>query len=102
MRLKPSSHSLKFQRFGVTQEFSTAVRLPINNGEQITRSQGLYPLARLLVREMRNKPQHWPRGGGLFLQRVQDGALCEQRINLEDFTSYWLTHPGVPCHRLIN
>lgn len=43
--LYPSIHSLKFQRFGVTQEFSTAVQcLPINNEEQTRVRQELYPL----------------------------------------------------------
>lgn len=43
--LYPSIRSLKFQRFGVTQEFSTAVQcLPINNEEQTGASQGSYPL----------------------------------------------------------
>lgn len=43
--LYPSIRSLKFQRFGVTQEFSTAVQcLPINNEEQTPASQELYPL----------------------------------------------------------
>lgn len=45
MCLYPSIHSLKFQRLGVTQEFSTAVQcLPINNEEQTRVSQELYPL----------------------------------------------------------
>lgn len=45
MCLYPSIRSLKFQRFGVTQEFSTAVQcLQINNEEQTRVSQELYPL----------------------------------------------------------
>lgn len=43
--LYPSIRSLKFQRFGVTQECSTAVQcLRINNEEQTQLSQELYPL----------------------------------------------------------
>lgn len=70
--LYPSIRSLKFQRFGVTQEFSTAVQcLQINNEEQTRVSQELYPLCfsshcPLLLTKIKKKPQK-----AMMVQRPQ-------------------------------